>query len=41
MEKPIFGWAESAITGRLSRARALASKVVFRFFIVVRPFIFV
>ncbi|GBH10090.1 hypothetical protein KPSA1_03500 [Pseudomonas syringae pv. actinidiae] len=33
MEKPIFGWAASAMTGRDSSARALASRVRFRVFI--------
>jgi hypothetical protein len=41
MEKPIFGWAGSAITGRASRARAVASRVRLHVFMVVRPFIVV
>jgi hypothetical protein len=31
----------SAITGRANNARALANSVRFKFFMVVRPFIFV
>jgi hypothetical protein len=41
MEKPIFGWAASAITGSDSRARAPANSARFTFFMVVRPFIVV
>lgn len=33
MEKPIFGWAASAITGSDSSARAVANSVRFTFFI--------
>jgi hypothetical protein len=39
MEKPIFGWAASAITGSDSSARAEANSVRFTFFMVGRPFI--
>lgn len=41
MEKPIFRWAGSAMTGRASRARAEASRVRLNDFMVVRPFIVV